>query len=155
MYREKQPMFEHPSLEEERRVCSGECLSCLIGCIKQYQCKLDRQALSTILSIVYADLGLLDLLQLQDKLPGLLLYHVALGGFNGDTLLQDGTVSTILSAATGESYPLNFTIDPQNNRRVSDWGMTSFEEESLKCSWQNLHALEGDSHPLYKSASLE
>lgn len=131
MYREKQPMLRIHHLRKSGEFFPGECLPRLIDCIKQYQCTLHPQALSTILSIVYADLGLLDLLQLQDKLPGLLLYHVALGGFNGDTLLQDGTVSTILSAATGESYPLNFTIDPQDNRRVSDWGMTSFEEESL------------------------
>jgi hypothetical protein len=65
-----------------------------------------------------ADLGLLDLLQLQDKLPGLLLYHVALGGYNGDTLLKTGSVPTILSSATSQNYSLNFSIDPLNNQRV-------------------------------------
>ena len=68
--------------------------------------------------VLCADLGLLDLLQLQDKLPGLLLYHVALGGLNGDTLLQQGSVDTLLSLATGQSYPLNFSVDPTNAQRV-------------------------------------
>lgn len=65
-----------------------------------------------------ADLGLLDLLALQDKLPGLLLYSVSLGGVSGDTLLQQGSVSTLLSLATGQNYNLNFSLDPTNNQRV-------------------------------------
>ena len=69
-------------------------------------------------SVGCADLGLLDLLQLQDKLPGLLLYHVSLGGLNGDQLLQRGSIDTLLSLATGEPYPLNFSIDPTNAQRV-------------------------------------
>ncbi|BDA48212.1 Uncharacterized protein sll1483 at N-terminal half [Coccomyxa sp. Obi] len=64
------------------------------------------------------NLGLLDLLQLQDKLPGLLLYHVSLGGLNGDQLLQRGSIDTLLSLATGQPYPLNFSIDPTNAQRL-------------------------------------
>ncbi|CAL8466019.1 g5555 [Coccomyxa elongata] len=64
------------------------------------------------------NLGLLDLLQLQDKLPGLLLYHVSLGGLNGDQLLQRGSIDTLLSLATGQPYPLNFSVDPTNAQRL-------------------------------------
>ncbi len=65
-----------------------------------------------------ADLGLLDLLQFQSKLPGLLLYAVALGGYSGDALLQRGSISTLLSQAENAPYNLNFTLDPINNHRV-------------------------------------
>lgn len=73
---------------------------------------------STYGAVGCADLGLLDLLQLQDKLPGLLLYHVSLGGLNGDQLLQRGSIDTLLSLATGQPYPLNFSVDPTNAQRV-------------------------------------
>ena len=63
-------------------------------------------------------MGLLDLMALQDKLPGLLLYSVALGGYNGDTLLQRGSVQSVLSLATAQPYNLNFTLDPVDNHRV-------------------------------------
>ena len=72
-----------------------------------------------MLALCCTDLGLLDLLQLQDKLPGLLLYHVSLGGLNGDTLLQRGSIDTLLSLATGDPYPLNFSVDPTNAQRVN------------------------------------
>ena len=65
-----------------------------------------------------ADMGLLDLMALQDKLPGLLLYSVALGGYDGDTLLQRGSVQTVLSLATSQPYNLNFSLDPVDNHRV-------------------------------------
>ena len=65
-----------------------------------------------------ADLGLLDLLSFQSKLPGLLLYSVAIGNYSGDALLKAGNIDTLLSQAENQSYPLNFTIDPLNNHRV-------------------------------------
>ena len=65
-----------------------------------------------------ADLGLLDLLSFQSKLPGLLLYSVAIGNYSGDALLKAGNIDTLLSQAENQSYPLNFTIDPRNNHRV-------------------------------------
>lgn len=63
-------------------------------------------------------MGLLDLVAMQDKLPGLLLYSVALGGYDGDTLLQRGNVQTLLSMATSRPYNLNFTLDPVDSHRV-------------------------------------
>ncbi|CAL5228405.1 g11533 [Coccomyxa viridis] len=66
----------------------------------------------------YLNLGLLDLLQFQSKLPGLLLYAVALGGYSGDALLQRGSISTLLSQAENKPYNLNFTLDPVNNHRL-------------------------------------
>lgn len=65
-----------------------------------------------------ADLGLLDLLQFQSKLPGLLLYAVTLGGYSGDALLQHGSISTLLSQAENAPYNLNFTLDPFDGHRV-------------------------------------
>ena len=65
-----------------------------------------------------ADLGLLDLLSFQSKLPGLLLYSVAIGNYSGDALLKAGNISTLLSQAENQTYALNFTIDPLNNHRV-------------------------------------
>lgn len=65
-----------------------------------------------------ADLGLLDLMAMQNKLPGLLLYSVALGGYNGDSLLQRGSVQTVLSLATKQPFNLNFTLDPLDAHRV-------------------------------------
>jgi hypothetical protein len=61
-----------------------------------------------------ADLGLLDLMSMQDKLPGLLLYSVLVGGYDGNSLLQRASVPTVLGPATGGSYPLNFTQNPMD-----------------------------------------
>ena len=69
---------------------------------------------------VRADLGLLDLMSMQDKLPGLLLYSVLIGGYDGNALLQRGDVGTLLGPATGQAgnYSLNFTRDPYDPSRV-------------------------------------
>ena len=76
-----------------------------------------------------ADLGLLDLLQFQSKLPGLLLYAVALGGYSGDALLQRGSISTLLSQAENKPYNLNFTLDPVNNHRVRLCSLQCFSQQ--------------------------
>ena len=65
-----------------------------------------------------ADLGLLDLMSMQDKLPGLLLYSVLLRGYDGNSLLQRASVPTVLGPATGKNYPLNFTQNPYNPTQV-------------------------------------
>ena len=67
-----------------------------------------------------ADLGLLDLMRMQAKLPGLLLYSVLIGGYDGNALLQRGSVGSLLGPATGHAgnYSLNFTRDPYDPTRV-------------------------------------
>ena len=69
--------------------------------------------------LLCADLGLLDLLAFQSKLPGMLLYAVTLGGYSGDILLQRGSIDTLLTQAENTTYALNFTLDPQDSHRVS------------------------------------
>ena len=73
----------------------------------------------TQIALVHADLGLLDLLAFQSKLPGMLLYAVTLGGYSGDTLLQRGSIDTLLTQAENTTYALNFTLDPLDSHRVS------------------------------------
>ncbi len=87
----------------------------------------DQLLTSTI--AMCADLGLLDLLQFQSKLPGLLLYAVALGGYSGDALLQRGSISTLLSQAENKPYNLNFTLDPVNNHRVRPCSLQCFSQQ--------------------------
>jgi hypothetical protein len=74
----------------------------------------------TQIALLCADLGLLDLLAFQSKLPGMLLYAVTLGGYSGDTLLQRGTIDTLLTQAENTKYALNFTLDSQDSHRVSN-----------------------------------
>jgi hypothetical protein len=74
----------------------------------------------TQIALLCADLGLLDLLAFQSKLPGMLLYAVTLGGYSGDILLQRGSIDTLLTQAENTTYALKFTLDPQDSHRVSN-----------------------------------